>query len=150
MSDFISTLASKSGLDNAMAEKGVGALLSSLKGNLSSDVFSKLSSAIPDGGNILQKFSASTQAADSGAASTLAGLAGGLFKGGSSNALSLVEQFTKAGFSMESIGKFVPVVLSMLQSKLGPDIMKTVEKQIPSLSGLATDGDIVSNLKKLF
>jgi len=152
MSDFISTLASKAGINADMAEKGVGALLATLQKNVPAESFSKVSAAIPNATNLLSAFQSSSSV-DSGGVSTLTNLAGGLLGGKAEAASSVISQFSKAGFSLDSAKAFIPVVLNLLKDKLSPEIMKQIEGGVPGLSSVLGGGDtggILGNIKKMF
>ena len=153
MPDFISSLASKTGLSTAKAEQGLGALLSSLQGNLSSDIFGKVTGAIPGATNMISGFESAAGKAAPSATSALTGLAGSLLGGQSGAAAGLLNNFAKVGFSADTVKSFLPLAVDMLSKNLSPDLMKAVEKGIPGLSSLVggTDaGGLVSKIKKFF
>ncbi|MDH3252601.1 MAG: DUF2780 domain-containing protein [Ignavibacteria bacterium] len=150
MADFISTLASQAGIDTNLAEKGVGALLSTLQKHTPGNVYSEVAGAIPNAGGLLSVFdkaAGSSQATDAGG---LAGMVGGILGGGKSDALTmLVGQFSKAGFSMDSAKAFLPVVFGFLKNKVSADAMKGVEQNIPGLGDLLGGGEGSSFLGKI-
>jgi uncharacterized protein (DUF2267 family) len=154
MADFISDLASKAGVDPAMAQKGVGALLTTLQKYIPADTYSKVASAIPNASSILSSFQSAPAAQSSGGMSGLAGMAGGLLGGKSEAASTLISQFSKAGFSMDSVKSFLPAALGLLKDKISPDTMKAVEGALPGLStfmGEATvGGGLLDKIKKMF
>jgi len=152
MSDFISTLASKAGLSTAQAEQGVGALLSSLKGNLPADLFGKVSQAVPNASTIISGFQAAAGKAEPSVMSSLTGLAGSLLGDKAGAAAGLMKNFGQIGFNADTVKAFLPLAMDLLSKKLSPDIMKAVEKQIPALSSLAggaDQGGLLSRLKKM-
>lgn len=154
MSDFITTLASKSGVNADMARNGTGALLTSLKENLAPDLFQQVTGAIPDASSLMSGFTtAKAGAKTADAASPLANLAGGLLGGSTGAASSLLNNFSVAGFSVDQLKVFMPVVLGLLKSKLSPDVMEKTEKSIPGLSSLLGAGDkgnVLSKVTSLF
>ncbi len=153
MADFIGDIAAKAGIDTSMAQKGVGALLSTLQQHVPADLYSKVSGAIPNAGNLLSTFQSAPASAKGTGLGDLTGLAGSLLGGKSEVASTLVSQFSKAGFSLDTAKTFLPLVLTFLQSKLSPDTMKQVETAIPGLSNLpggADAGGLLGNVKKFF
>lgn len=153
MSDFISTLASQAGIDTATAEKGAGALLSSLKGNLSSDVFTQVATAVPNANTLLTGFESLKGSPNTGGLSALAGMGSALFGGQSQGATSLLNNFSTAGFSADTLKMFIPVILGLLKSKLSPEIMTKVESSIPGISSLAGNSlasGLLSKAKSIF
>ncbi len=154
MSDFISTLASKAGLDTGTAEKGLGALLSTLQQHIPGDAFSQVSSAIPNAGGILSTFQKAAAPAQDSPLGGLMGMAGTLFGSSSPAASTLMTQFSKAGFSMDTVKTFLPVALQLLKDKLSPETMKLVEGAVPGISSLLGNTDIASGvlgkLKNMF
>jgi len=56
MKAFLNTIAGKAGLDENTTGQGIGALLSSLKGNVPDDIFSGVKNLIPDAAGIMEKF----------------------------------------------------------------------------------------------
>jgi hypothetical protein len=152
MNEFITTLAEKAGLDNLTAEKGLGALLTAIQGNVPNDTFTKISAAIPDAGGILSSFQKIEKAPSDGA--SLLDLAGGIL-GKNTGALGgLVSQFSKAGFSVDTVKAFIPVVLTLLKDRLSPDLMKQIDSALPGVSTFMTPEKASLNpleaLKKLF
>lgn len=152
MNELIQNLAKGAGVDAAMAQKGLGALLSSMKEQVPADTFSQISTAIPDSGSILSKFQSGAKASSRGG--DLMSMAGGLLGGDAKGAMSLLSNFSQAGFSMESAKAFVPVAFSLLKNYLSPDLMKKIDDSVPGLSSLLGGGSGPSNpldsLKKLF
>ena len=152
MTDLIQNLAKSAGVDTSMAQKGLGALLSSVKDNVPSDTFSKISSAVPESGNLLSMFQNAAKSSGSGGGMMEA--AGNLLGGDAKGVTSLLSNFTKAGFTMESAKAFIPVAIGLLQKHLSPDLMKKIDESIPGVSGLLGGSGGSSNpldsLKKMF
>ena len=155
MADFVSDLATKAGIDAGMARKGVGALLSTLQKYVPADAYSKVASVIPNAGGIVSAFQSAIPPAQ-GAGLDLSSLAGSLLEGRSEALSTLVSQFSKAGFSLESAESFLPVALGFLKDKVPPDAMNQIEGALPGLSNLlgrlegSDAAGLLGNIKKMF
>ncbi|MDH4068900.1 MAG: DUF2780 domain-containing protein [Ignavibacteria bacterium] len=150
MTDLIQNLAKSAGIDNSKAEMGLGALLSSVKENVPTDTFSQISSSIPGVGDLLSKFAGGSKSTgDSGG---LMGMAGSLLGGDSKGMTSLISNFSKAGFTMDTAKVFIPVAINLLKDKLSPELMSKVSELVPSglLSGGTGKASPVDQIKKLF
>lgn len=123
-SGLISLLTSRLGVSNAQAEGGSGAILGHAKQKLSTDDFSKVTTAMPEteslievapkaekaGGLAGKLGGASSLLSGSEKTSSLAGLAG------------LSSSFSSLGLSSDMVGKFVPIILEYAQSKGGETV----------------------------
>ena len=153
MADFISDLAAKAGIDGTTAQKGVGAVLSTLQKYVPAEVYSKVSSAIPNAGNLLSTFQSAARSAETSAVSDLSGLAGKLIGGKGEQMTALLSQFSTAGFSLETAKRFLPPLLSYLSQKVSPDTVKQIEQAVPGISQLAGPseaGGFLGKLSRLF
>lgn len=153
MSDFISNLASQAGINSGMAEHGTGALLASLKGNVSADVFSSMLGGIPNASSLMNGFETLKKKSPASSDSPLMNVAGSLLGGQSKAAASLLSNFSTAGFSVDNLKTFLPVIMGLLKSQLSDDVMKQVESNVPGLSVLAgsdAGAGLLSKIKSLF
>ncbi len=154
MNDFLSMIAGKAGLDESTAEKGVGALLSSLKDNVPADTFSGVKDLIPDAGNVMNKFQNLPQTEDnSGGLSGLMGMASGLLGGKSEQIGNMVSLFSKAGFSLDMVKQFLPAVFDYIKTNGSESLVQNITKAIPELSsflGDSDDGSILGKISKFF
>ena len=66
MAEFISDLAAKAGIDAGMAQKGVGALLSTLQKYIPSEAYTKVAAVIPNAGGIVSAFQSAPAAPQAG------------------------------------------------------------------------------------
>jgi uncharacterized protein (DUF2267 family) len=129
VSDFISELANKSGINMDMARKGLGAILAFFKEKLPADTFAKVSAAVPGVEGLMADASAAPEApAEGGVMHALAGWAGKLFGGGAPAALT---KLTSLGFSADQIKSFVPNVLAFLKGRLPPEVMNQISGMLP-------------------
>jgi hypothetical protein len=122
MMELVQQLVAGADVSRSQAEGGAGLLLGLLKKQLSSGDFSRVAEAVPGAEGLIDA------APDSGGG--LGGLLGGVASvlGGSGlgNLASLASGFEKLGLDAGMIGKFVPVLLSYLQSKGGGDLASLV------------------------
>lgn len=121
MNELIAQLVSQLGVQEGQAKGGAGLLLKLAQSKLGGD-FNKVSSAVPG----IQDLIKSAPEAG-GAAKLLGGLAGALGggkAGGLADLASLASGFNQLKLDPQMISKFVPVVLSFVQSKGGADVVK--------------------------
>ena len=118
MNELISQLVSQLGVQEGQAKGGAGLLLKLAQSKLGGD-FSKVAQAIPGAQDMIASAPES-----GGAAKLLGGLAGALGGGKVGDLAALAGGFTQLKLSPDLIGKFVPVILSFVQSKGGPELVK--------------------------
>jgi hypothetical protein len=129
VADFISELASRSGISADQAKKGVGALLAFLKSHLPAEGFANVSAAVPGAENMM---AASAGAGPSGGVvGALTSAVGKLF-GGGGGAAALAGQLAHLGFSADQLQKFLPGVIEFLKNKLPADTLKQLRALIPT------------------
>ena len=120
--ELIDQLVSQLGIQPDQAKGGAGLLLKLAQGKLGGD-FSKITAALPDMAGLI---AAAPQAG--GAAKLLGGLAA-KFGGAKAESLpglaSLADGFGQLKLDPGMIGKFIPAILSFIQSK-GGDQLKTL------------------------
>ncbi len=122
--DLVSQLVKQVGVTEKQATGGAGALFNMAKNALSEEDFGKVADAVPSMDKLL---------AAAPSLSKIPG-AGGLAKtleGGGNKAIglaSLGDQFSKLKMDKGMIGKFVPVVLSYVESKGGSSVASILEK----------------------
>ncbi|RLW52672.1 MAG: hypothetical protein B6D76_14845 [gamma proteobacterium symbiont of Stewartia floridana] len=123
--ELVQQLVSGAGVSQEQAEGGAGLLFGLVKDQLSSGDFSQVSSAIPG----IESLIDAAPSEDSGG---LGGLLGGVASaiGGDQlgNMASLASGFSKLDLDAGMIGKFVPIVLSFLQSQGGDALSDLVAK----------------------
>lgn len=149
MPDFISELANKAGIDNGLAQKGMGALLSALQKNVPADTFSKISSAIPGAGGLLSAFQTAGGSTQQSSTPGLGGLATILIGGQSEAVTHLLSGFSKAGFTQDTVKAFIPAALNFLKSSVPPETMKQIENSLPGLNNLFGSANVGGFLGKL-
>jgi hypothetical protein len=130
--ELIDQLTKNLGVSETQAKGGAGLLLQQAKEKLSGADFSKVSSAIPGIDSLIG-------AAPTGGSGALGGLGGlgdlgsmipglGGASGGLSSMAGLAGGFSKLGLDMGMIGKFIPVILSFVQSKGGEKLKAILGK----------------------
>ncbi len=126
MMELIQQLTAGTGVSEQQAEGGAGLLLDLLKKQLTTDDFAQVAEAVPGAENLID-------AAPSSEGGGLGGLLGGVVSsmgGGSElgNLASLASGFSKLDLDTGMIGKFIPILLSFLQSKGGDGVASIVGK----------------------
>ncbi len=122
--ELIKILTDQLGINDNQAKGGAGLIFSLVKDKLDSGDFSKIASAIPGVNDLIKS------APESGG---LMGAIGGLassFGGGSSlgNLAGLADGFSKLGLDSGMIGKFIPIIMSFVESKGGASVKALLEK----------------------
>jgi hypothetical protein len=115
--ELIDQLTKGLGVNEAQAKGGAGLLFKLAKDKLSGGDFSKVSAAVPGIDGLI------------GAAPS-AGVLGSLGKlvGGGAGLAGLAGGFSKLGLDAGMIGKFLPIILSFVQSKGGDQVKAILQK----------------------
>ena len=123
--ELIQMLMSQLGIGEEQAKGGAGLIFKLVKEKLGSDEFSQIQEAIPGIDNLI-----SSAPKSGGIASAIGGLASKLGGGSKQlgNLASLVGGFKKLNLDSGMIGKFIPLVISFVQSKGGDSITGIIEK----------------------
>jgi hypothetical protein len=124
MADFISDLATKSGVSPDLAEKGVGAILALLKDKLPAGAFSEVLSAIPNASNLMAAAQAPQESSGGGILGAVSKLVGG-------GTAELTSRFTQLGFSADQLKRFLPNALEFLKGKLPAEAVKQASAFLP-------------------
>ena len=121
--DLISTLVDALGITEKQAVGGSGALFKNAKENLSAEDFSKVSAAVPDVDEYMDKAPSTDSGSGVGGllkSSGLSSLGGSAEKVG--NMAGLANSFSKLGMNSETMAKFIPVVVKFMDSKAGSGV----------------------------
>ncbi len=116
--DLVGTLVKELGVSEKQATGGAGALFNMAKNSLSKEDFGKVAEVVPSMDTLLD-------AAPSLAKIPGAGNIASVVEGGAGKAIgmaSLADQFSKLKLDKDMVGKFVPTVLSYVESKGGAPI----------------------------
>jgi hypothetical protein len=123
--ELLQTLTSQLGITEEQAKGGSGLLFKMAKEKLGSDDFGKVASAVPGVDDLI-----SSAPESGGLMSGLGGLASSL--GGGAGQLgdlaSLASGFKNLNLDSGMIGKFIPIVMSFVQSKGGDAVKGMLEK----------------------
>jgi hypothetical protein len=119
--ELIDQLTKNLGVSQDQAKGGAGLIFKQAKEKLSGEDYSKVASAVPGVDSLIG-------AAPSGGG----GMLGGVTKmfGGGGGLAGLAGGFSKLGLDAGMIGKFVPVILSFVQSKGGDGVKAILEKAL--------------------
>jgi hypothetical protein len=117
--ELIDQLTKSLGVSEAQAQGGAGMLFKQAKEKLSGDDFSRVSAVVPGIASLI-----------GAAPSAGGGFLGKLFGGGgkASGIAGLAGGFSKLGLDGSMIGKFIPIILSFVQSKGGDGVKSILEK----------------------
>jgi Protein of unknown function VcgC/VcgE (DUF2780) len=132
MSDMVTTLATRTGIDLETAKKGLGALLSFAKERLGHDTFSKVQSSVPGSGEMLSSFESSGESSGAGLLGTVSGLAGNLLGGKAGEGADLLAMLSRAGLDHNQVMAFLPRAFEMLRQYLPPEILEKVKGLLPA------------------
>jgi hypothetical protein len=125
MKELVDMLTKNLGISGAQAEGGAGVLFKAAKDKLGDGEFGKLLGGVPGVSDLLHK----APAAGGGLGGLLGGLAGAM--GGNAGAIAtILSGFGKLGLTADDAKKFVPVILTFLRSKVGPDVITKLEQTL--------------------
>lgn len=122
--ELIDQLTKNLGVTEAQASGGVGMLFNHAKGRMGGEDFARVAAAVPGVEGLMSAAPAAGQA-PGGLGKLLSGLPGGL-----GSLSGLAGGFSKLGMGGGMIGKFVPVILSFVQSKGGDGVKGILEKAL--------------------
>ena len=114
------------GVSQEQAEGGLGLIFKLAKEKLGSD-FSQVSSVVPDANHLINKAPADDDASG-GLMGMLGGIAGKLGLGELGKLAELAAGFKKLGLDMDSVQKFVKVVMTFIESKGGTVVKDLLNK----------------------
>ena len=123
--ELVQMLTSQLGISEEQAQGGSGLLFKMAKEKLGAEEFSQVASAVPDAENLISSApeTGGVSGALGGLASSLGGGAGKL-----GNLASLAGGFKNLNLDSGMVGKFIPVVMSFVQSKGGDTVKNLLEK----------------------
>ncbi|NIA19459.1 MAG: DUF2780 domain-containing protein [Xanthomonadaceae bacterium] len=122
--EILNLLTEQLGINTEQAKGGSGAIFSLVKEKLGDGDFGKIAEVVPGMDDLL------ASAPQSGGGGGLGGMAAGLASklgGGVGGLGSLVGAFKSLDLDSGMVGKFVPVILSYVQSKGGDSIKSLLE-----------------------
>lgn len=122
-STLVGRLSKELSITRPQAKGGAGALFALAKTRLSSDEFSKVSSAVPGMSSLLKAAPAPAEHSE------LSSLEGSL-PGNMGRTMEVAEAFHKLGLSPEMAAKFLPVMSKFVESKGGMGTASLLEKAL--------------------
>ena len=129
MEQLISQLASQFGIDEALAHKAVGMVLSLLQNQGDSGAVSELFAKLPGAGELAEQY-----AGGGGGGGGLGGMLGGLMGGGAGEAMKLVGTLQADGLSMDQIKGIGTGLLEHAKQEGGEDLVRRAVQGIPGVS----------------
>jgi hypothetical protein len=130
MADFLSELASGSGLEDHEAHHGIGGVLSLLKGRLNPEAYAHLQNAIPNSERMLSAFQEKA-AAGGGLMDTVKGMAAKILGGQGQDSADQQNQFAIPGLSAEKLGNLLPQLHDMLAGKIPTQVLDQIKQHVP-------------------
>lgn len=125
--DLIEQLMEQVGVDKGQAEGGIGLLLNAAKEKIPSADFSQIKDTIPSADQFMNA-APSNESGGGGLMGALGGMASSLGGGQAGDLMSLLGGFSKLGIDTDTAKKFLPVVQSFLEGKLGDGPMGALKK----------------------
>ncbi len=129
MEQLISQLASQFGIDEALAQKAVGMVLSLLQNQGDSGAVTELFEKLPGAGELAAQY-----ADGGGGGGGLGGMLGGLMGGGTGEAMKLVGALQSDGLSMDQIKGIGTGLLEHATQEAGEDVVRRSVAGIPGVS----------------
>lgn len=123
--ELVNELVNKLGINEGTAQGGAGLIFKLAQDKLGAGDFSKVAAAVP-GVNDLIKSAPESDGLLGGLGSMASGLGGSA--GGLGTLASLAGGFSKLGLDSGMIGKFLPIILSFVESKGGTAVKGLLEK----------------------
>ncbi len=115
------------GVSKEQAEGGLGLIFKLAKDKLGAD-FSQVSSVVPEANGLIGKAPAEEQEAGGGLMGMLGGMASKMGLGDLGKLAELAAQFKKLGLDMETVQKYVKVVMAFVESKGGTVVKDLLNK----------------------
>ena len=129
MEQLISQLAGQFGIDEALAHKAVGMVLSLLQNQGDSSAVAELFEKLPGAGDLAAQY-----ANGGGGGGGLGGMLGGLMGGGTGEAMKLVGALQSDGLSMDQIKGIGTGLLEHAKQEGGEDLVRRAVQGIPGVS----------------
>ena len=115
------------GVSKEQAEGGLGLIFKLVKDKLGAD-FSQVSSVVPEANGLIGKAPAEEEEAGGGLMGMLGGMASKMGLGDLGKLAELAVQFKKLGLDMETVQKYVKVVMAFVESKGGTVVKDLLNK----------------------
>jgi hypothetical protein len=140
MNQFLTDLASKSGVDSDHAHQGVADLLAHLKDRLDPAAFEHLKNAIPNCDDLMAAMEAKLQSAGGGVLEAVKSMAGKLIAGTEPGASTAVETKPEdAGLASADLQNLLPKLHDMLASKLPAHVIDQIQQHVPGFAPTSSE-----------
>jgi hypothetical protein len=130
MADITSEVASRCGISEETARKGLGIVLELLKSKLPAESFAKVSAAVPEADNMMAAAAETGEQPTGGVVGVVKDALGRIFGDGSTEAL--LAKFGQLGLSPEQIQALLPKVTEFLKDKLPENVMSEISNLLPT------------------
>ncbi len=130
MEELITNIASKMGIDEALAQKGISIVLSLVQSQGDDGLVGQLFDKMPGAGDLA---SAGASALKSGGGGGLMGMVGGMLGGGAGDIMSAVSQLKSDGLETGQIKELGSEVLGYAKEQGGDDLVGQITSSIPGL-----------------
>ena len=134
MADFLSDLASKSGLENDQVHQGIGALLTMLKSRLDPATLAHIQNAIPNSNQMVAGFEDKKQWSSAGLIDAVKGAASKMLGGDQDPVAALKSHFASIGLSPDHLKALLPNLYDVLASKMPPQLLEQIKQHVPGFS----------------
>ncbi len=127
MQELILNIAGRLGIDEALAEKAVGVIMSLVRNNADEGAVSQLFEGLPGASDLAEKYAGETE---DGSGGGIMGMIGGMLGGGAGNALSALGALKSAGLEMDQIKDVGRQVFDYAREQTDPELVDSVVKQV--------------------
>lgn len=143
MQDFIQMAVSKLDISETQAGSATGAVLQLIQKHADGSDVQQLLGKVPGAQDVLAKAPVAGGTGGGGLGGALGGGLGGLMSqassmlGGGGGALGVLASLQQSGLEPGKIAQFVPMLLTFLKEKAGPDLLGKILGKVPELAKLA-------------
>ena len=130
MADITSEVASRCGISEETARKGLGIVLELLKSKLPAESFAKVSAAVPEADNMMAAAAETGEQPTGGVVGVVKDALGRIFGDGSTEAL--LAKFGQLGLSPEQVQAFMPKLVESLKDRLPENVQGQVHGLLPT------------------
>ncbi len=152
MTDFLDTLALKTGVKPEQARKGLEALIFTLRERLPDDMFSTIAAIIPaarmNAAAAVEEFRDQLEFWGS----ELPEMRQNSRPNSQTPLTGVLRRMSRSGFTMQEANDFLPVVFQMLKKTLPEEVIRQIDRSIPGLANLTVSRSpgLFERLKNLF
>jgi hypothetical protein len=129
MTDIVSELANRCGINAASVQKALGVVLQFLKSKLPAESFAKLSAAIPGADDMMAAAAQVEEPKSAGMLEAVKGAVGKIFGSGGTDAA--LAKLGALGLSADQMQTVLQHVLEFLKGKLPDNVMNQISGMLP-------------------